>query len=50
MENLGYLLAAFGIVWAVLFGYLLLLFNGQRRLRREIDALKEAAKEKQTEQ
>ena len=46
MENLGYLFAAFAIVWAVLFGYLLVLLNGQRRLRREIDSLKEAVKEK----
>ncbi len=50
MENLGYLFAAFAIVWAVLFGYLLILFNGQRRLRREIDSLKEIIKEKGGEQ
>ena len=46
MENAGYLFAAFGIVWALVFGYLLLLFNRQRRLHREIDSLKEALKEK----
>ena len=46
MENLGYLFAAFSIAWAVLFGYLLLLFTGQRRLRREINSLREAIKEK----
>ncbi len=46
MENLGYLFAAFTIVWAVVFGYVLLLLNRQRRLRREIDSLKEALKEK----
>ncbi len=50
MENAGYLFAAFGIVWAVVFGYVLLLFNRQRRLRREIDALKETLKEKGSEQ
>ncbi len=50
MENAGYLLAAFTIVWAVVFGYLLSLFNRQRKLRREIDSLKEAFKEKGTEQ
>ncbi len=49
MENASYLFAAFGIVWALVFGYVLLLFNRQRRLRREIDSLKEAFKESQVE-
>jgi len=42
MENAGYLFAAFAVVWAVIFGYVLLLLNSQKRLRREIDSLKEA--------
>ncbi len=46
MENAGYIFAAFAIVWAVVFGYVLLLSNKQRRLRREINSLKEASKEK----
>jgi len=46
MENAGYLLVAFTIAWALVFGYVLLLFSRQRRLRREIDSLKEALKEK----
>jgi CcmD family protein len=46
MENAGYLLAAFAIVWAVIFGYVLLLLKQQKRLRREIDSLKEASKER----
>ncbi len=46
MENAGYLFAAFAIVWAVVFGYVLLLFNRQRRLRREIDSLKEVLQAK----
>lgn len=46
MENAGYLFAAYAIVWAVVFGYVLLLLNRQRGLRREIDSLKEALKEK----
>lgn len=50
MENLGYLLAAFTIVWAVVFGYVLLLLNRQRRLRRDINSLREALKEKGGEQ
>ncbi len=50
MENAGYLFAAFTIIWALVFGYVLSLFNRQRRLRREIDSLKEALKERQVEQ
>ncbi len=50
MENAGYLFTAFAIVWAVVFGYILLLFNRQRKLRREINSLKEAFKEKEVEQ
>ena len=50
MENAGYLFAAFAIAWVLVFGYVFSLFNRQRRLRREIDSLKEALKEKGTEQ
>ncbi len=46
MENAGYLFAAFTIIWALVFGYVLLLFNRQRRLRREINSLRELFKEK----
>ncbi len=49
MENAGYLFAAFAIVWAVVFSYVLILLNRQRRLRREVDSLKEAFKEKGSE-
>ena len=42
MENLGYLVAAYAIIWAVVFGYVLVLQRKQRRLKREIDALKES--------
>ncbi len=40
MENFGYLLAAFIIIWAVLFGYVFILSQRQRRLRQEIELLK----------
>ncbi len=46
MENLSYLLAAFAIVWAVVFGYVLSLLQKQRHLRRELDLLKETLTEK----
>ncbi len=47
MENAGYIFAAFAIVWAVVFGYVLVLLNRQRGLRREIDSLKQSYKEKE---
>ena len=50
MENAGYIFAAFAIVWAVVFGYVLLLFYRQRRLRRQIDLLKELSKTRKGEQ
>lgn len=46
MENVGFFLAAFSIAWAVVFGYVLFLINRQRKLRAEIDSLKEALKKK----
>ena len=42
MENLGYLFAAFAIVWAVIFSYVFGLSRRLRQLRREIDVLKES--------
>ena len=41
MENAGYLFAAFTVIWAVLFGYVFTLIQRQKKLRREIDLLKE---------
>ncbi len=49
MENAGYLLAAFAVVWVVVFAYVLLLLKRQGKLQREIDSLKEAIKEKTVE-
>lgn len=37
MENLGYLFAAFAVIWAVVFGYILVLMNRQKKLKREIE-------------
>ena len=42
MENLWYLLAAYTVIWAVLFGYLLFLQRKQGRLQRELDLLKKS--------
>ncbi len=46
MEYFWYLFAAYTIIMVVIFGYVLFMFYQQRRLRREIDSLKEALKEK----
>lgn len=41
MDNLGYLFAAFAVIWVGLFAYILFLAQKQRQLRRDIDLLKE---------
>ncbi len=46
MENAGYLYAAFGIVWAATFAYVLTLLNKQKNLRREIESLRNMLEEK----
>ena len=40
MQNAGFLFAAYAIIWAVFFGYLVLLHNRQRKISREIDTLR----------
>jgi len=40
MENLGYLIAAYALVWAGVFVYLFSLQRGQNKLREEIESLK----------
>ena len=40
MENVGYLLAVFIIVWVAFFGYLIAITQRQRRLQLELDDLK----------
>ena len=47
MDNLGYLLAAFIVVWVVLFGYVLSLLRRQRQLQRELNSLKETLAKKE---
>jgi hypothetical protein len=41
MENLGYLLAAYSIIWAVVFGYILFL---QRKQRMYLSMLSRSSK------
>ena len=42
MENLGYLFAIYSIVWAAIFGYVFYLYRTQRKLRREVDSLRDS--------
>lgn len=40
VENGGYLLAAYTVIWAVIFGYILFIWQKQRQLQRQIEVLK----------
>jgi CcmD family protein len=42
MENMGYLLAAYTVIWAIVFGYALFMQRKQRSLQRQIDLLQES--------
>ncbi|MFC1964261.1 CcmD family protein [Chloroflexota bacterium] len=46
MEYAGYLFAAFGILWAAIFGYVLVLWRRQRGLQRDIASLEETLQQK----
>ena len=46
MENTGYLVAAYTIIWAVVFGYLLYMQWKQRRLRQQLDRLRDSLEKK----
>ena len=46
MDNLGYLFALFAIVWLVVFAYSFVMINNQKKLQKEILALRELIKEK----
>ena len=41
MENIGYLLAAYTVIWAVVFGYVLIMKRKQRQLQRQVALLQE---------
>ena len=49
MENLGYLLAAYTLIWAVVFGYVLYMQRKQRGLQRQIDALRKSLDERENQ-
>ena len=50
MENAGYLFAAFGVIWALVFVYVFILLNRQKKMRKEIESLKGIVREKQLKQ
>ncbi len=49
MENVGYLFAAYTIIWALLFGYVLVLVNRQQKLHHDIELLKKAPRDKENQ-
>ncbi|UCE97312.1 MAG: CcmD family protein [Dehalococcoidia bacterium] len=44
MDDLGYLFAAYTVIWVGLLAYILFLAQKQRQLRRDIDWLKKMMK------
>ncbi len=46
MDEFGYFLAAYIVVWIVIFGYVIRTSRIQNSLRREIDSLKELLRDK----
>ena len=46
MDEFGYFLAAYIVVWAVIFGFILRSFRLQKNLNTEIEALKDELKSK----
>lgn len=49
MDDLEYLFTAFAVVWIIVYGYILVLFLRQRRLRQQIEMLQERITSKQHE-
>ncbi len=47
MNGLVYVFAAYTVIWAALFAYLLSMSSKQRQLKREVDTLKAALKKKE---
>ena len=47
MENSGFLFAAYTVIWAVVFGYVIFLVRKQAGLRRRLDSIKEEMRKKQ---
>jgi CcmD family protein len=48
MENSGFLFAAYTIIWALVFAYVLFMQRKQRKLQHQIDSLREAIGKRKT--
>jgi CcmD family protein len=48
MENAGYLLAAFIVIWVVVFGYVGFMIRKQKKLQQQIDILRETIERSKT--
>jgi CcmD family protein len=42
MENAGYFFAAFAVIWAVVFGYVMFLVNKQAKINRQMKTIEQA--------
>ena len=42
MDNAGYIFTAFGLIWAVVFGYVMFLANKQARINRRMEAIEQS--------
>ena len=49
MENLGYLFAAFAVIWVVVFTYVFILIRRQQQLKKDIEILADSISKKETE-
>lgn len=48
MENIGYLFAAYTVIWAVVFGYALMMQRKQKQLQRKIELLQDSLDKSKT--
>lgn len=48
MDNMGYLLAAYTIIWAVIFGYVLFMQRKQRKLQMQVTLLQKSIEKQKT--
>lgn len=44
---MGYFLAAYGLAWALIFGYVALVYRRQARIERELELLRELVAQRQ---
>jgi len=44
VDNLGYLLAAFVVIWAILLGYLFILDGRMKRMKKDVEIVSRSNK------